>query len=58
MVINYLNLLTMDYTVEQKVGDRIYLYEAKSYWDKEKKQSRQKRKYLKPKGMCKDKLLI
>jgi transposase len=39
----------MTFTVEQKVKNRIYLYEVTSYWDKEKKQSRQKRKYLGPK---------
>ena len=38
----------MAYTVRQKIKDRIYLYEVESYWDKEKKQSRQKRKYLGP----------
>ena len=36
----------MSYIVKQKVGEHIYLYEATSYWDKEKKQNRQKRKYL------------
>lgn len=36
----------MAYRVEQKIGRHIYLYEARSYWDPEKKQSRQKRKYL------------
>ena len=39
----------MAYTVEQKIKGRIYLYEVESYWDKAKKQSRQKRKYLGPK---------
>lgn len=36
----------MSYLVEQKVGDKIYVYEASSYWDSEKKQSRQKRVFL------------
>ena len=36
----------MSYVVEQKIKGNIYLYEVTSYWDKEKKQSRQKRKYL------------
>lgn len=36
----------MSYLVEQKVSGKIYVYEATSYWDKEKKQSRQKRTYL------------
>ena len=36
----------MSFIVEQKIYGRIYLYEATSYWDKDKKQSRQTRKYL------------
>ena len=36
----------MSYIVRQKIKGRIYLYEATSYWDKDKKQNRQKRKYL------------
>jgi transposase len=36
----------MSFRVEQKVGKHIYLYEVESYWDKEKKQPRQKRTYL------------
>lgn len=36
----------MSYQIEQKIGPHIYLYEVTGYWDKEKKQSRQKRKYL------------
>lgn len=36
----------MSYRVEKKVGDTIYLYEATSSWDPEKKQSRQTRTYL------------
>ncbi len=36
----------MSYTVEQKVKGHVYLYQVESYWDKEKKQSRQRRIYL------------
>lgn len=36
----------MSYQVEQKVGNKIYVYEATSYWDKKKQQSRQKRVFL------------
>lgn len=36
----------MSYIVRQNIKGKIYLYEATSYWDKEKKQCRQKRKYL------------
>ena len=36
----------MAFTSEQKIGKYIYVYEASNYWDKEKKQSRQKRTYL------------
>ncbi|MDY7026952.1 MAG: transposase [Spirochaetota bacterium] len=36
----------MSYTIEQKVKNHVYLYQVESYWDKEKKQSRQKRTYL------------
>ena len=36
----------MSYIVEQKIKGKIYLYEVESYWDKEKKQARQRRKYL------------
>ena len=39
----------MAYQIEQTVNGRIYLYEVQSYWDKDKKQARQKRKYLGPK---------
>ena len=39
----------MSYIIEQKVKNRIYLYEVEAYWDKEKKQSRQRRRYLGPK---------
>jgi transposase len=36
----------MSYIVKQKVGNITYVLEATSYWDKEKKQSRQKRRVL------------
>ena len=36
----------MSYIVKQKRGNSIYVYEATNYWDKEKNQPRQKRKYL------------
>lgn len=39
----------MSFIVEQKIKGRIYLYKVDSYWDKSKKQSRQKRTYLGPK---------
>jgi transposase len=39
----------MAFTVEQKIKGRIYLYKVESYWDKEKKQSRQRRVYIGPK---------
>jgi len=39
----------MSYTVEQEINGRIYLYEVVSYWDKAKKQARQKRTYIGPK---------
>jgi hypothetical protein len=36
----------MSYTVDQKIGKYIYVYEGESYWDPQKKQPRQKRRYL------------
>jgi transposase len=36
----------MNYIVKQKRGNSIYVYEVTNYWDKEKRQPRQKRKYL------------
>jgi hypothetical protein len=36
----------MSYIIEQKIKGRIYLYEVESYWDPQKKQARQRRKYL------------
>lgn len=47
IVIN--KLLTMSYIIEQKIKGKIYLYNVDSYWDKDKKQSRQKRSYIGPK---------
>jgi len=43
----------MAYIIEQKIKGNIYLYKVESYWDKDKKQSRQKRTYLGPKGKLK-----
>ena len=39
----------MAYIVERKIKGNVYLYETVSYWDKEKKQPRQRSKYLGPK---------
>lgn len=39
----------MSYIIEQKIKGRIYLYKVESYWDKDKKQARQKRVYIGPK---------
>jgi len=36
----------MAFINEQKIGKNIYVYKAENYWDKEKKQSRQRRVYL------------
>jgi transposase len=36
----------MSYIIEQRIGNHTYLYEVESYWDREKKQPRQRRKYL------------
>lgn len=36
----------MAYIIEQKIKGQIYLYEVESYWDSDKKQARQKRRYL------------
>ena len=47
----------MSYIVEQKIKGRIYLYKADSYWDKDKKQSRQKRTYIGPKQAKKTSLI-
>ena len=40
----------MSYIVEQTIKGRTYLYRVEAYWDKEKKQSRQKRTYIGPKN--------
>jgi transposase len=36
----------MSYIVKQKIHGKIYAYEAENFWDPEKKQARQKRRYL------------
>jgi hypothetical protein len=36
----------MTYLVKQKIQGHTYVYEAENFWDPEKKQSRQKRRYL------------
>jgi transposase len=36
----------MSFRIEQKIGNNIYFYEVTSVWNSEKKQPRQKRKYL------------
>jgi len=36
----------MSFIINQKVGKNVYVYECESYWDKEKKQPRQRRKFL------------
>lgn len=51
----------MSYIIEQKIKGRVYLYKVESYWDKGKKQARQKRVYIgpkdkKPKTLFKDQL--
>jgi hypothetical protein len=40
----------MAYIIEQKIKGKIYLYEVEIYWDKDKKQPRQRRKYIGPKN--------
>jgi transposase len=45
----------MSYTIEQNIKGKIYLYKVDSYWDKEKKQARQKRTYIGPKDSPKKK---
>ena len=44
----------MSYIIEQNIKGNIYLYNVDSYWDKEKKQSRQKRTYIGPKNSKKN----
>ncbi len=48
----------MSYIAKQKIKGNIYLYRVDSYWDKENKQSRQKRTYIGPenKKKCPKKL--
>jgi transposase len=36
-------IITMSYQVQQRVGNHTYLYEVTSFWDKQKRQARQKR---------------
>jgi len=36
----------MSFQVKQKIRGKIYVYEAEGVWDKDKKQARQKRKYI------------
>ena len=36
----------MSYMVRQKIRGKTYIYEAFGFWDKEKRQPRQKRKYV------------
>jgi transposase len=36
----------MAYNYEQEINGKVYVYEIMSYWDKNKKQARQRRKYL------------
>ena len=39
----------MSYNVERRIRGHIYLYKVEAYWDKEKKQARQRSTYLGPK---------
>lgn len=36
----------MSFTIQQRIGKYVYLYEVESYWDPVKKQPRQKRRYI------------
>ena len=47
----------MSYIVERNINGNIYQYEVESYWDKEKKQPRQRSKYLGPKEKAETKKL-
>lgn len=38
----------MSYIIKQKIRGRFYEYKVEAYWDREKKQSRQKRTYIRP----------
>ncbi len=46
MMKNIVIIITMSFKVEQKIKDKTYVYEVTSYWDRDKKQSRQKRVLL------------
>lgn len=37
---------TITYRINQRIGKNIYVYEVQSYWDTERKQPRQRRKYI------------
>ena len=39
-------IMAMSFIAEQKIGGHVYVYRAESYWDKDKKQARQRRVYL------------
>lgn len=41
----------MSFVIEQRIGKYIYLYEVESYWDSQKKQARQRRRYIGKKDM-------
>ena len=44
--VNIVIIITMSYRINQKIGNNVYVYEVESYWDRGKKQPRQKRKYI------------
>lgn len=39
-------IIAMSFIAEQNIGGHVYVYRAESYWDKDKKQARQRRVYL------------
>jgi hypothetical protein len=45
----YNHFITMAYIIERKVSGHIYRYKVEAYWDKDKKQARQRCVYLGPK---------
>lgn len=47
----------MSFKVEQKIGKYIYIYETESYWDKNKQQARQRRKYIGKKDLKSGKII-
>ena len=49
--------VTMTYITEQKVEKYTYVYEAESYWDRQKKQPRKHRRYLGRKDAVSDKVI-